>query len=168
MATELGGGVQPDSGLGVGLSPREAAALLLDKIRQGNGYARGKKKRFGRSAAVTKVATLVLSAASTVILGLQNLNAWAGPALACVALVTLLGAVEPFFNWRSRWVLMEEAQYRFQRLADHLEYLVASTAADELTFDQLNEIFGQHQAIWGDLGRTWLEHRREPAPSTSA
>ncbi|MFI9307292.1 SLATT domain-containing protein [Streptomyces triculaminicus] len=159
--------MQPDSGLDVGLSPREAAALLLDKIRQGNGYARGKKKRFGRSASAIKVATLVLSAASTVILGLQNLNAWAGLALACVALVTLLGAVEPFFNWRSRFVLMEEAQYRFQRLADDLEYLVASTAADELTFDQLGEVFGRYQAIWDDLSRTWLDHRREPAPSTN-
>ncbi|MFD8866221.1 SLATT domain-containing protein [Streptomyces sp. NPDC059590] len=158
----------PDSGPGVGPSPREAAAFLLDKIRQGNGYARGKKKRFGRSASITKVTTLALSAASTVILGLQNLNAWAGLALACVALVTLLGAVEPFFDWRSRWILMEEAQYRFQRLADDLEYLMASTAADELTFDQLNEIFGRYQTIWDDLSRTWLEHRREPAPSTNA
>lgn len=157
--------MRPDSGIGVGLSPGEAAALLLDKIRQGNGYARGKKRRFGRSASAVKVASLVLSAASTVILGLQNLNAWAGLALACVALVTLLGAVEPFFNWRSRSVLMEEAQYRFQRLADDLEYLVASTPADELTFDQLSEIFGRYQTIWDDLSRAWLEHRREPTPS---
>ncbi|MEX2980962.1 SLATT domain-containing protein [Streptomyces sp. C36] len=160
--------MRPDGGLGAGLGPREAAALLLDKIRQGNGYARAKKKRFGRSASAIKVATLVLSAASTVILGLQNLNAWAGLALACVALVTLLGAVEPFFNWRSRFVLMEEAQYRFQRLADDLEYLVASTATDELTFDQLGEIFGRYQAIWDDLSRTWLDHRREPAPLANA
>ncbi|MGW7067182.1 DUF4231 domain-containing protein [Streptomyces sp. NPDC054855] len=160
--------MQPDDGLGVGLSPREAAALLLDKIRQGSGYARSKKKRFGRSASVIKVATLVLSASSTVILGLQNLNAWAGLALACMALVTLLGAVEPFFNWRSRWVLMEEAQYQFQRLADDVEYLVASTAANELTFDQLDEIFGRYQAIWDGLSRTWLERRREPPPSANA
>ncbi|MEU6879316.1 SLATT domain-containing protein [Streptomyces sp. NPDC046712] len=160
--------MQPDSGPGGGLSPREAATLLLDKIGQGTGYARGKKKRFGRSASATKVATLGLSAASTVILGLQNLDAWAGLALACVALVTLLGAIEPFFNWRSRWVLMEEAQYRFQRLADDLEYLVASTPAEQLTFDQLNEIFGRYQAIWDDLSRNWLEHRRAPAPSNRA
>ncbi|MFF3684467.1 SLATT domain-containing protein [Streptomyces sp. NPDC002187] len=140
---------------------------MLDKIRQGNGYARGREKQFARSASVTKVATLGLSAASTVILGLQNLNAWAGLALACVALGTLLGAVEPFFDWRSRWILMEEAQYRFQRLADDLEYLVASTPADELTFDQLDEIFARYQAIWDDLSRTWLEYRREPAPSTN-
>ncbi|MBW5484646.1 SLATT domain-containing protein [Streptomyces bambusae] len=160
--------MQPDSGPDVGLSPRETAALLLDKIRQGNGYAGSRKRRFGRSASVTKVATLVLSAASTVILGLQNLDPWAGLALACVALVTLLGAVEPFFNWRSRSVLMEEAQYRFRRLADDLEYLVASTAADQLTFAQLDEIFGRYQAIWDDLSRSWLEHRREPAPSANS
>lgn len=104
----------------------------------------------------------MLSAASTVILGLQNLDPWAGLALACVALVTLLGAVEPFFNWRSRSVLMEEAQYRFRRLADDLEYLLATTPADELTFDRLDEVFGRYQTIWDDLGRTWLEHRREP------
>ncbi|MGW0769098.1 DUF4231 domain-containing protein [Streptomyces sp. NPDC002676] len=152
----------------MGLSPEESAALLLDKIRQGNGYARGKKQRFRRSASVTKILTLALSAASTIILGLQNLNTWAGLAFALVALGTLLGAVEPFFNWRSRWVLMEEAQHRFQRLADDLEYLVASTPVDELTYDQLGEVFDRYQTIWDDLSRTWLEHRREPTPSTSA
>ncbi|MFJ3877849.1 hypothetical protein ACIPW5_10360 [Streptomyces sp. NPDC090077] len=82
--------------------------------------------------------------------------------------MTLLGAVEPFFNWRSRSVLMEEAQYRFRRLADDLEYLVASTSPEELTFAQLDEVFGRYQMIWDDLGRTWLEHRREPAAPAGA
>lgn len=49
-----------------------------------------------------------------------------------------------------------------------LEYLMASTSADQLTFDQLSEIFGRYQTIWDDLSRTWLEHRREPAPSPQA
>ncbi|MFD4130451.1 SLATT domain-containing protein [Streptomyces globisporus] len=108
-----------------------------------------------------------LSAASTIILGLQSLNTWASLAFALVALGTLLGAVEPFFNWRSRWVLMEETQYRFQRLADDLEYLVASTAPEELTYAQLGQIFNRYQIIWDDLSRAWLEHRREPAQSTN-
>ncbi|MFD0381164.1 SLATT domain-containing protein [Streptomyces sp. NPDC127112] len=151
------------AGIGAGLSPGDTAALLLAKIREGNVYARARKRRFGRSAAAVKVTALVLSAASTVVLGLQNLNAWTGLALACVALVTLLGAIEPFFNWRSRSVLMEEAQYRFRRLGDDLEYLVASTAADELTFDQLGELFARYQTIWDDLSLTWLQHRREAA-----
>ncbi|MEV7546862.1 SLATT domain-containing protein [Streptomyces sp. NPDC089915] len=160
--------MQPENGPAIGLSPSETAALLLDKIRQGDDYARTRKRRFGRGAAATKVAALVLSAASTVVLGLQNLNPWTGLALACVALVTLLGAVEPFFNWRSRSVLMEEAQYRFRRLGDDLEYLVASTAADELTFDQLGEVFTRYQGVWDDLSRTWLEHRREAARGGTA
>ncbi|MFE4415793.1 DUF4231 domain-containing protein [Streptomyces sp. NPDC056821] len=149
----------------MGLTPTETAALLLVKIRQGNDYARGKKQQFRRRASVIKLLTLALSAASTIILGLR---VWANLAFALVALVTVLGAVEPFFNWRSRWVLMEETQYRFQRLADELEYLVASTAAGDLTHGHLDGIFGRYQAIWDDLSRTWLEHRREPAPSSSA
>ena len=155
--------MQPDTDLPVGLSPREMAAFLLNKIRQGNDYARRKKQWFRRGASVTKLLALGLSAASTVILGLQGLDSRADLALPFVALVTLLGAIEPFFNWRSRWVLMEEAQYRFQRLAEDLEYLVASTAADDLTFDQLGEVFERYQTIWGDLSRSWLEHRRQPA-----
>ena len=161
----LGGGVHPNGGLDAGLAPTETAALLLGKIRQGNDYARGRKQQFRWRASVIKLLTLALSAASTIILGLRI---WANLAFALVALVTVMGAVESFFNWRSRWVLMEETQYRFQRLADDLEYLVASTAADDLTHDQLSSIFGRYQAIWDDLSRTWLEHRREPAPSSSA
>ncbi|MEV5879567.1 DUF4231 domain-containing protein [Streptomyces sp. NPDC052101] len=160
--------MQSNGGPGAGLSPRETAVLLLDKIRQGNDYTRGKKQSFRRSASAIKILTLALSAASTIILGLQNLNTWAGLAFALVALGTLLGAVEPFFNWRSRWILMEEAQYRFQRLADDLEYLMASTAAGDLTYAHLGGVFASYQTIWDDLSRTWLEHRREPTPSTSA
>ena len=44
---------------------------------------------------------------------LQDLDFWSGLGFSLVALVTVINAVEPFFNWRSRWVLMEEAQYRF-------------------------------------------------------
>ncbi|QHC23208.1 DUF4231 domain-containing protein [Streptomyces sp. GS7] len=157
--------MHPDGGLGAGLTPTETAALLLGKIRQGNDYARGKKRQFRRRASAIKLLTLALSAASTIILGLR---VWADLAFALVALVTVMGAVESFFNWRSRWVLMEESQYRFQRLADDLEYLVASTAAGDLTYDHLGRIFRRYQAIWDDLSRTWLEHRREPAPSSSA
>ncbi|MEU9145001.1 DUF4231 domain-containing protein [Streptomyces sp. NPDC048349] len=147
----------------MGLGATETAVALLIRIRQGNDYARGGKRQFRRRASVIKMLTLALSAASTIILGLQDLSSWANLAFALVALVTLLGAVEPFFNWRSRWVLMEETQYRFHRLADELEYLLASTPADALTHSQLDEVFNRYQATWDDLSRSWLEQRRESA-----
>lgn len=160
--------MQPTGGLSAGLSPEEVAALLLGKIRRGDDYADRRKQQFRRLASVIKMVTLTLSAASTIILGLQSLNTWAGLAFALVALGTLLGAVEPFFNWRSRWVLMEETQYRFRRLADDLEYLVASTDPGDLTHDQVNAIFLSYQDIWDDLCRVWLEQRREPVSSRGA
>jgi hypothetical protein len=60
----------------------------------------------------TRIVSLVLAVASTIILGLQQLNFWTGLAFSFVAVGTLVSAVEPFFNWRSRWILMEEAQYK--------------------------------------------------------
>jgi hypothetical protein len=149
------------SGLvGTGLAPVETAGHLLEKIRQGNAYARRKKKHFRLASSALKVLTLSLSAASTIILGLQNLNFWAGLAFALVAVVTLLGAVESFFNWRSRWVLMEEAQHRFRRLADDLDYLVAATPTAELTHDRLQPVFDEYQSVWAQLGERWLQERR--------
>ncbi|MGW2377585.1 MULTISPECIES: SLATT domain-containing protein [Kitasatospora] len=157
--------MNPNNGPGVGLTPTQTAALLLDKIRRGHDYARGKKEQFRRRASVIKMLTLALSAASTILLGLHR---WTDLAFASVALVTALAAAEPFFNWRSRWVLMEEAQYRFRRLADDLEYLVASTPADDLARPGLDAVFDRYQAVWEDLSRSWLEQRRESAPSSSA
>ncbi|MFC3346648.1 DUF4231 domain-containing protein [Streptomyces echinoruber] len=154
--------MRPDTPVGVGLAPVEAAGRLLEKVRHGKEYARRKKRRFRRASSIVRLLTLSLSAASTIILGLQNLNAWAGLAFALMALVTLAGAVEPFFNWRSRWVLMEEAQYRFERLADELEYLLASTPASELTHDQLQPVFDGYQTVWDHLSERWLEQRHTP------
>ncbi|AUG81146.1 hypothetical protein CFP65_6492 [Kitasatospora sp. MMS16-BH015] len=154
--------------LGVGLGPVETAGHLLAKIREGNAYARARKRRFRGASSVLKLVTLGLSAASTVILGLQNLDFWAGLAFALVAVVTLLGAVEGFFNWRARWVLMEETQYRFQRLADELEYLVVSTPAGELTHDQLRPLFEQYQGVWAQLSDRWLQERRGPAATAGS
>ncbi|MFD0277588.1 DUF4231 domain-containing protein [Kitasatospora sp. NPDC127111] len=154
--------------VGVGLAPADTAGHLLEKIREGNGYARTRKKRFRRASSALKVLTLSLSAASTIILGLQDLDFWAGLGFALVALVTLLGAVESFFNWRSRWVLMEETQYRFQRLADDLEYLIASTPAGELTHDRLRPFFDEYQGVWAHLSERWLQERRALSASAES
>ncbi|MFJ9683931.1 DUF4231 domain-containing protein [Streptomyces sp. NPDC101194] len=146
----------------------ETAGHLLERIQQGNVYARRKKKHFRLASSALKVLTLSMSAASTIILGLQNLNFWADLAFALVALVTLLGAVESFFNWRSRWVLMEETQYRFQRLADDLEYLIASTPADDLTYDRLRPFFDTYQGVWAHLSERWLQERRTSTSSSES
>jgi hypothetical protein len=94
----------------VGLSPFETLLELERWIVRANSYADSRKNKFRFLATVVKLLSLALSAVATVILGLQDLDFWAGLAFSLVALTTVINAVEPFFNWRARWVLMEEAR----------------------------------------------------------
>ena len=113
-----------------------------------------------KAGASVKLANLGLAAASTVILGLQDLDFWAGLGFSLVALTTVTAAIEPYFNWRSRWVLMEEGQYLFYRLQQNLEYDIARTPETEFPQSRLDETFTEYQGIWESLSRRWLENRQ--------
>jgi hypothetical protein len=112
-----------------------------------------------------KILFLVLSGAATIILGLQNLTLWAGLGFSLVALTTVVNAVEPFFNWRSQWVLAEEAQHGFYRLQEDLEYLVATRRPEELKVDDLEEFYNKYKKTWNEFSKKWLVNRRRVAES---
>ncbi|WP_235921620.1 SLATT domain-containing protein [Lentzea tibetensis] len=147
------------SDLPTGLTPLELAKLVLTRIEDANGYAKVRKQRFRWKSVAVRVSVLVMTAASTIILGLQNLNPWTGTAFSLVAIATVVGALEPFFAWRSLWVLMEEAAYRFYRLHDELEYYLASVPPDELDARRIREVFDEYQGIWDRLSNRWLQYR---------
>jgi hypothetical protein len=143
-----------------GLTTAELAQDLLSRIERGNNYARSRKNRFRYRSSSVKLASLVLSVTSTIILGLQKLNVWTGVAFSLVAVVTVVNTLEPFFAWRSRWVLMEDTQYRFYRLRDELTYYIAATQSDQLDESRIREMFDEYQQIWDQLGNRWMEYRR--------
>jgi hypothetical protein len=143
-----------------GLDPLELAQDVLARIEKANVYVRGRKARFRRRAVSIRLLALALSATSTIILGLQNLDGWTGTAFALVAIVTVVGALEPFFAWRSLWVLMEDVQSRFYRLRDEIGFYVASTPAGELDVAVIRARFDDYQEIWDLVGQRWLAYRR--------
>jgi hypothetical protein len=102
--------------------------------------------------------------ASTVILGLQDLGFWAGLGFALVAVATAVSTLEPFFAWRSRWVLLEESHYRFSRLRDELKFYVASAPANQLDPATIKSLFDDYQKIWDQQSSRWLEFRRSAGP----
>lgn len=146
---------QPEE-IPVGLSPYEVAVQLRVRILGSLDYMRTRKKRFRVLSSGIKMLSLVISAAATIILGLQNLSLWAGLGFSLVALITVINAVEPFFNWRSRWVLAEEAQYRFHRVKDDLEHLVATRSKEELRMEDLAGLYSRYQDYWKDFSEEWL------------
>ena len=107
-----------------------------------------------------RIAGLALLAGSTIVLGLQNLDFWLSIGFVALALGTFVTGLESFFNWRSRWVLSEEAQYRFYRLQDELEYLLASRDPESITFAELQPLFERYQDAWDRFSLGWLEERK--------
>ena len=77
-----------------------------------------------------------------------------------VALVTVISALEPFFNWRSRWILMEEAHYRLNRLRDEMNYNLVTTPTSEIQKPELERFFRGQQDIWSDVSKRWIEYRK--------
>jgi len=143
-----------------GLTRAELAQDLLSRIERGNSYARSRKNRLRYRSSAVKVTSLALSVTSTIILGLQKLNVWTGIAFSLVAVVTVVNTLEPFFAWRSRWILMEDTQYGFYRLQDELTYYIAATPADQLEEARIRAMFDEYQRIWDQLGTRWMEYRR--------
>ena len=76
-----------------------------------------------------------------------------------VALVTVIGGLEAYFNWRSLWVLMEETQYRLNRIRDEMDYYIVTTPAADLELDRLRGFFAEQQDIWHHVSRRWVEFR---------
>jgi hypothetical protein len=91
-----------------------------------------RKTKFRWRGSAVRLATLILTAASTVVLGIEAIPGRAAIALPMVATVTVLTGLESFHNWRSRWVPMEEAQYRLNRLRDEMDHFLVSSPSDSL------------------------------------
>lgn len=147
--------------LGGALSPHDVALQLEAQINDAISYAQSRKRRFSRSASAIRLLSLALSVGATLTLGLQQLNFWTGLAFSLVTITTLVNAIEPFFNWRSRWVLMEDMKGQLYRVRDELAYLLLKTPAQDVSFVDLDSFFKRIQDIWADTSQQWLRYRGE-------
>ncbi|MGW3811542.1 SLATT domain-containing protein [Micromonospora sp. NPDC005113] len=141
------------------LSLREIFVHFRDLVSADMDWADSRKVRFRQRASWVKIGSLTLAGLSTVVLGIKAIPAQTEFALPMVALVTVLGALETFFNWRSRWVLMEETQYRLNRLRDEMDYYLMVTPSDSVERQKLDSFFDEQQRIWADASRRWIEFR---------
>jgi hypothetical protein len=139
---------------------RPAFLHFRDLVSADMDWADSRKVRFRSYASRTRIAILMLTATSTVVLGIPAIPDRTSIALPMVAIVTLIGGLEPYFNWRSRWVLMEETQYRLNRIRDEMDYYLVLTPEADLTQQRLDEFFKAQQEIWNDVSRRWIEFRK--------
>ncbi|MET7880825.1 DUF4231 domain-containing protein [Micromonospora profundi] len=135
----------------------EVVVHFRDLVSADLEWANSRNARYRRVTSQVRVASITLAALSTVVLGISGFQFQTEVALPMVAGVTVLGALEGFFNWRSRWVVMEETKYRLNRLRDEMDYYLMVTPPEAVTREALDRFFEDQQRIWHDVSRRWIE-----------
>jgi hypothetical protein len=119
------------------------------------------------------MATVTLSAAITVLLGLRVTGAaqqrLADIALALGAIITVLAAAEAFFTHRGLWILRTNTVRRLETLARSLDYQLSRSSGrppEPAVLDryaaELDDIISDDYTRWQQLRATTPETRTAP------
>ena len=136
---------------------------LEQRLSRAVTYMGDQRDRNRRRSTLLRLSTIVLSAVATVLLGLQVMGmdqVFRSVAFVLVTLVTLLNALEPFFNYRALWVEQEAAIAQFYRLRDEIGYAVAASAGGELPDATVDELFRDYLQVWERHNEAWIGYRK--------
>jgi hypothetical protein len=125
---------------------------------------RGRDKR---KALTLQMATVTLSAAVTILLGLRTSDAtrtWLlNVALVLGAVITVLAAAEAFFNHQRLWVLRTATVRRLETLSRHLDFYAAGLDGRPADPTMVGRCLAELDAIIADDQKP-RRHLRESAP----
>jgi hypothetical protein len=141
---------------------QEKAEWLRNKLVESLENVGRKRNLNQRKATYVKFASIAFSGTATILLGLPVAGLdplFRSIAFVLGALVTLLTAIEPFFNYRGLWVEHERARYRLHTLQDEFEYYMAGTISEKINAEKLNEFHQKYLDIFIDLSESWLQQR---------
>jgi hypothetical protein len=146
------------------LSQQSKAEFLKSRIEGAIKTAQRQRSNNRRKASAIKIATILFSSTATILLGLQitGLNPqFKNIAFVFGSLVTLLTALEPFFNFRALWVEHETALWKFYRLKDKVEYYLKGINPELISTKKLDEFQIEYQNIWDELSASWINYRKQ-------
>jgi hypothetical protein len=131
-----------------------------------------KRKRDKNKAFGLKIIAVVLAAAITVLLGLKVDENWAkvfqNIALVFGATITILNAVEAFYDHRSLWIRRTVTLAHLFALERDLSLYIAGTEQTEIDPKVLNRLADRYDRILADDLKAWLQLREYSAPTSEA
>lgn len=142
------------------LSPLEFASSIQQKFYEDRNYVRVKRRRWAAGAITIRLLALGLSGTATILLGLANLSGPAAWGFALSALVTLITALEPFFNFRARWVSADEALANWHSAEEQLQSYISTHPSAQINNSSLLEYDRMRRDEWGRFSQEWLSARR--------
>jgi hypothetical protein len=150
---------------------KRVALLRAELDHQQRRFAR-RRRRDKRKSFALQMATVALSATITVLLGLRVeaglQQTLANLALVLGALVTVLAAMEAFFNHRGLWVARTVTVRRLEALRRQTEYQLAGLADGEVTPEVVDGLRARLEEIVAEDQQAWLRLRStEVQPATT-
>jgi hypothetical protein len=150
----------PTHALKAGLTGLELAEFVRTRFYEDRAYARSRRAVWSARATLLRLVVFGLSAVATIFLGVAAKDGYATVGFICTALVTVVSALEGFFNWRSRWVAAEWALARWHELEENLAMYVSSRSNGKLDDAAITEFDIQRRIVWAELSHTWISERR--------
>jgi len=144
-------------------SAAEKADVMKRMLDNSIKHAQRNRHHYRNRASIVRIGTIVASTLVTVFLGLQIVGLevyFKHIAFVLGAMVTLLNALEPFYNFRALWVEHEQAVAGFYALKNDLDFYLGGVKPEELDINALDQFRERHGLIWGQLSKSWIEHRK--------
>ena len=136
---------------------------LVEKIDRSLDQVRVSRRYNRRLASLLRILTVLLSTLGTILLGIQisgTETQFKQVAFVFGAIVTLLNALEPYFNFRSLWIEHESALAELYELKEEITYYLAGKEPGSLESGVISSFHERHQQIWRRLSKAWIEHRK--------
>lgn len=144
---------------------QEKIKCLQERLDEQIEYFSLAKKGYEKNAFHFRVAVVLCSASTTILLGLHTVADSFQPivkdcALILSALVSALSTLDAFYNHRALWIRYKITSNALKAVRSKLEYLTASglETVDEAKVDQLFEEF---QEVLSETDAQWLQLRKE-------
>lgn len=121
------------------------------------------RKENRRKASIVKVMTLVFSSLATILLGIQLKETdtiLKNAAFIFSASVTLLNALEPFFNFRSLWIEHEQSLAQMYRLQNDFDFYLAGRKKEEIDENKIEKLRERYEEIWNNLNQNYINYRK--------
>ncbi len=144
--------------------------LLQDEVQKQIDAFEQRQTRNRRIAMTYKVFTAMAGAATTVLLGINVDPGWSASlkniALVLSALITVISAIEAFFDNRALWIRQFVTLMRLHDLKRDVQYYVAGAELAEIEIEQLNKFKERFDNVIQENIREWSQLRGGLNPST--
>jgi len=137
--------------------------FLKQYIEISIGEMKKHRKQNQRRASAIKVSMLIFSSFATILLGVQLNNQESllkNIAFVLSAAVTLLNALEPFFNFRALWIEHEQGLASMYRLQNDFDFYLAGRKVEEIDHSRIELFRKRYEEVWNTLNENYLRFRR--------